>query len=66
MKIKTYHAVGTVLKANVNMVDREKVDTHNTQIHERSHSWIDTGTSIKKMAVLNWSTLCTHFNADCW
>ena len=53
MKIKTYHAVGTVLKANVNMVDREKVDTHNTQIHERSHSWIDTGTSIKKMAVLN-------------
>ena len=28
------------------IVEKEKIDTPNTQIHDRSLSWLDTGTSI--------------------
>jgi len=30
-----------------------KIDTSNTYIHDRSLSWLGTGTSIKKVAGLN-------------
>jgi len=33
---KKYHAVGTVLKSNRKVVERVKIDTSNTQIHDCS------------------------------
>ena len=30
------------------IAERDKIKTPNTQIHDRSHSWIGTGNSIKK------------------
>ena len=41
------HTVGTVPKFKNNIVERDKIDTTNTQIHDRSLSWLDTDTSIK-------------------
>ena len=29
-----YHSVGKVLKSNIKIVERGKIDTHNTQIHD--------------------------------
>jgi len=40
-KTKKYHTVGTVPKCD------RKIDTPNIHIHDRSLSWIGTGTSIK-------------------
>ena len=34
MKNKTYHSVGTILKSNIKTVERGKIDTLNTQIHD--------------------------------
>jgi len=48
MKNKKYHTVETVLKSNRKIVERGKIDTTNTQRHDRSLSWLGTGTSIKK------------------
>ena len=42
MKKKKYHTVGTVLKFNTKFVETGKMDTPNTQIHDRSLSWFDT------------------------
>ena len=42
MKTKKYHTVRTVLKYNIKIVERGKIDTINTQIHDRSLSWLDT------------------------
>jgi hypothetical protein len=39
--------VGTVPKYKKKIVERGKMDTFNTQIHDRSLSWNGTGTSIK-------------------
>ena len=37
------------------IAERDKIKTANTQIHDRSHSWIGTGNSIKKkVAGLNY------------
>ena len=45
-KKKTNASVGTVLKSNGNIVERGNIYTINTQIHDRSLSWLGTGTSI--------------------
>jgi hypothetical protein len=50
-KNKKYHAVGTVPNSNRKMVERGKIATTNTQIHDRSLSWLDAGFSIKRSAV---------------
>ena len=47
MKNKKYNTAGTVPKSNIKIVERDTVDTPNTQIHNRSLSWLGTGTSIK-------------------
>jgi hypothetical protein len=39
---------GTVLKSNRKIVERGKIDTPNTETHDRSLSWLSTGTSIKR------------------
>jgi uncharacterized pyridoxal phosphate-containing UPF0001 family protein len=45
--IQKYHTVGTIQKSNIKIVERGKIDTLNTQIHDRSVSCLGTGTSIK-------------------
>lgn len=42
-----YHGVGTVQKPNRKIVDRGKIDTPYTQIHNCSLYWLGTGTSEK-------------------
>jgi hypothetical protein len=49
LKTKKYHTVGTIPKSDIKIVERGKMDTPNTEIHDRSLSWLDTGTSKKKM-----------------
>jgi hypothetical protein len=44
MKSNTYHAVGTIPNSNRKVME---IDNHNTQIHDRPHSWLATVTSIK-------------------
>jgi hypothetical protein len=44
MKNKKYHTVRQIPKSNIKIVERDKFDTHNTQIHDLSLSWLDTGT----------------------
>jgi hypothetical protein len=36
-----------ISKSNINIVERDKIDTPNTYIHDYSLSWLGTGTSIK-------------------
>ena len=47
MKYNNYHTAGTITKSNFKIVERGKFDIPNTQIHDRSHSWLGTDTSIK-------------------
>ena len=47
MKNTKYHTVGTVPTSNIQIVERGKMDTTNTQIHDRSLSWLGTGTLIR-------------------
>jgi len=35
-KQKTYHTVGIILRSNIKVVERGKINTHNSQIHDRS------------------------------
>jgi hypothetical protein len=42
MKNKIYHTVGTFPKTKRKIVDRGKIDTPNTQIHDRSLSCLGT------------------------
>ena len=49
MKNKKYNTVGTIHKSDIKIVERGKMDPPNTEMHDRSLSWLDTGTSIKKM-----------------
>jgi len=46
-KQKKYHTVCTIPKSNIKIVERGKIDTHNTQIHDSLISWLGTDTSIK-------------------
>jgi hypothetical protein len=47
-KKQKYHTVGTIPKSERKIVERDKIDSPNTQIHECSLSWLATGTSMKK------------------
>ena len=47
MRNKQYQTIETILKSNFKMVENGKIDTPNTQIHDRSLSCFVTGTSIK-------------------
>jgi len=47
LKYKKYHTVGSIPKSNRKIVKGGKIDTPNTQIHDRSRSWLGIGTSIK-------------------
>jgi hypothetical protein len=40
MKNKKYHTVGTVPKFNSKLVERGKIGTLITKIHDRSFSWM--------------------------
>jgi len=51
MKKQTYHTFATIQKANIKIVERDKIDTSNTEIHDRSLFWLRTGTSIKSGGV---------------
>ena len=51
MKNKKYYTVGIVPKPNIKIVERRKIDTPKTQIHDLPLSWPDTGTSIKSAGV---------------
>jgi hypothetical protein len=42
---------GTVPKSNRKIVERDKIDTSNTQMHDRSFHLLGTGTSIKSGVV---------------
>ena len=50
-KKKKYHTVGIIPKSNIKIVDRDKIDTPDTQVHDRALSWLDTGTSITSGSV---------------
>jgi hypothetical protein len=39
--------VGTAPKSNKKIVEKGKINTNHTQLHDHSLSWLGTGTSIK-------------------
>ena len=49
MKYKKYHTVTTVTKSNSKMVERGKIDTPNTYIHDDSFFHLCTCISIKSV-----------------
>ena len=54
-KNKKYHTVGIFPKSNRKIVERDKIDTPSTQIHDRSLSWLGTGISLQyKVTGLSW------------
>ena len=46
MKKKKYHTVGTISKSNIKIVERGKIYTTNTQIHDRALPCLGTATPI--------------------
>ena len=44
--MQKYHTLGTIPKSNIKIVERGKIDTSNTQIHDRSLSCLGTSSSI--------------------
>jgi hypothetical protein len=52
-------------KSNIKIVERGKIDTPNTQIHDCSLSWLSTGTLIKSGGVnLNLIKILSLFTPD--
>jgi hypothetical protein len=47
-----YHTVRTILKSNIKMIETDKISTPNTEIRERSPSWLCTGSTIKQNGVI--------------
>ena len=47
MNNKKYHTVGTIPISNIKLLDKGIIDTHYTQIHDPSDSWLGTYTSIQ-------------------
>jgi len=43
MKNKKYHTVGTITKSGMKIVEKAKIDTPSTEMHDRSISWLGTG-----------------------
>jgi hypothetical protein len=52
-----YHTIGTAPNSNSKFLERGKIDTPNTQIHNRPLSWLRTGTSIKsgRVKIVIWN-----------
>lgn len=48
---RKYHTVGTVPNCKRKMVERDKIDPSNTQIHVYSFAWLGAGISIKNDGV---------------
>jgi len=46
MKNKKFHTVRTFPKSNRKIIERGKIYTPNTYTHDRSLSWLSTGTLI--------------------
>ena len=61
-KIKKYHTVGIVLKSNIKIIEREKTDILNTQIHDLVLTLLGTRTEIKSGAFYSY-TFCFQ---SCW
>ena len=40
------HTVGTILKSDIKIIEKGKIDALNTQILDSSLYWLSTGTSI--------------------
>jgi hypothetical protein len=51
MKNKKYHTVRAILKLRRQIVESGKIDIHDTQIYNRSLSWLGIGASIKRMGI---------------
>jgi hypothetical protein len=49
--IEKYHTVGTVPKPNRKIVERAKINTPNSLIHDHSLPWLGTGTLLKSGGV---------------
>jgi hypothetical protein len=66
---KYYHTLGTVPKSNKNITESDKIDILNTQIHDRSLSWLGTGTSIKsgrvKLVLLAYTSTISEMMLSC-
>ena len=63
---KKYNTVKTIPKSNIRIIEREKIDTTN-KIHDRSLSWLGTGTSVKSSVakLVIWAqTLLSNCNWD--
>jgi len=60
MKKKTDNTVRTIPKSTIKIVELDKSDTPNTQIHDRSLSWIGIGISIKcgGVKLILWAQIC--------
>ena len=41
------HIFGKITKSNWQLVERDKIDNHSTNIHDRPRFWLGTGTVIK-------------------
>ena len=52
MKGKNYLLIGTILKSNIKILERGKINILNTQIHDRSLSLLDTSTPIKSGGII--------------
>jgi len=37
---KKYHIVRTIAKSNIKIIERGKIDTNNTQIHDVTHNYV--------------------------
>jgi hypothetical protein len=48
LKKKKKHTLKSVLKYNLKIVERDKIDTPNTHVHDHSLSWLGTITSMKR------------------
>jgi hypothetical protein len=47
MKKQKYHPVGMIPKSKFKIVRSNKIDTPNTQVHDRSLSWLGTAVFIQ-------------------
>jgi len=52
-KSKKYNTVGTVRKSDSNIIERRKIDTSNTQMHDRSLFWFGL-VHVLQYAVVNY------------
>jgi hypothetical protein len=59
MKNKKYQSVWTVHKSNRKFIERGKIDSPNTHVHDHSLSWLGTGTWIKsgRVKIVLWTQI---------